>query len=104
VTARTRLRLLPDVPTVVEAGLELLVSESFGGIVGPAGTPVAIVKKLNAEINAAVRTPDFKARLAEIGAEPRIGTPDEFKSLLASELHRWTEMATASGVGAGPPR
>jgi len=104
VTARTRLSFLPNVPTVLEAGFEQLVSESFGGIVSPAGTPVTIVKKLNEQINAAVRTPVFKARLAEIGAEPRIGTPDEFKGLIATEFHMWAEMATASGAGAGPPR
>jgi tripartite-type tricarboxylate transporter receptor subunit TctC len=104
VTARTRLSFLPNVPTVLEAGFEQLVSESFGGIVSPAGTPVTIVKKLNEEINAAARTLEFKARLAEIGAEPRIGTPDDFRDLLAREFQMWAEIAKASGAGGGPQR
>jgi tripartite-type tricarboxylate transporter receptor subunit TctC len=103
VTSGTRLSFLPDVPTAIEAGFERLASDAFGGVVAPAGTPSSIVSKLNGDINAAVKTLEFKARLAEIGAEPITGTPEDFRSLLARELQKWANIARSAGLATEPP-
>ena len=85
----TRTPALPDVPTTAEAGYPKLSSPFWLGVVAPAGTPPAIVAKLNAAFREALGAPETRDRLANFGAEAKIGTPEEFGKLIANELALW---------------
>jgi tripartite-type tricarboxylate transporter receptor subunit TctC len=81
---------LPDVPTTKEAGYPKLDSPFWLGVVAPAGTPPAIIDKLNTAFRESMAPPETRARLATLGAEIKIGTPQAFGDMLAKELALWT--------------
>ncbi len=89
---------LPDVPTTVEAGMPQLISSVWFGLVGPPGTPKAVVDRLNAEVTKLLADPAFRKRLGDIGAEPLTGGPAEFAKRLAEEYARWGEVVKLSGA------
>jgi tripartite-type tricarboxylate transporter receptor subunit TctC len=91
---------LPDVPTTVEAGYPKLQAPFWLGVVAPAGTPRAIIDKLNAAFRDALSQPETRARLAAVGAEIKIGTPEDFGSMLAMELARWSAVVKAANITA----
>ncbi len=93
-----RFSKLPDVPTTAEAGYPKMLAPFWLGVVAPAGTPPAIVDKLNAAFRDSLSPPETRARLANLGAEIKIGTPAEFGKLLADELARWTAVAKAANI------
>jgi tripartite-type tricarboxylate transporter receptor subunit TctC len=99
VTTATRLEVLPDVPTVGEfvPGYE---ASSWNGIGAPKGTPVEIIDKLNKEINAALGDPKMKARLADLGGTPLLGSPADFGKLIADETEKWAKVVKLSGAKA----
>jgi tripartite-type tricarboxylate transporter receptor subunit TctC len=99
VTTATRSPVLPAVPTVAEtvAGYE---ASAATGIGAPAGTPAAIVEKLNKEINAALADPKVAAELAETGGTPLPGSPADFQKLIAGEIEKWNVVMKAAGVTA----
>ena len=97
VTSASRFPLVPDLPTMIESGVGDFVVTSFEGVVAPAGTPAAIVARLNASINEAVASPDIKARFAALGLEPSTGSPQEFARFFAAETRRWASVAAAVG-------
>jgi tripartite-type tricarboxylate transporter receptor subunit TctC len=97
-TGRTRSAQLPDLPTMIESGYPEFVSVSWSGVVAPAGTPAAIVAKLNAALNDSLNSPDIKATLAKLGADPRGGSPQDFAALIAEETPRWAAVVKAAGV------
>lgn len=88
---------LPDVPTFAETmpGFEV---GTWSGVYAPAGTPAAIVKKLNAEMLRALQDADFKSRLAKEGMEPLPSSPEEFGAYLRNEVERWSKAIKAAGV------
>ena len=98
VTTATRSSVLPDVPTMKEAGMSAFETSTWGGILAPAGTPVAVVAKLNAEINQALAAPDVRKRLQDAGIEPAGGTPAQFAAFIASEITKWGKVAQAAGI------
>ena len=98
VTSEARSVDLPDVPTMAEAGLSRLTRGFWTALMGPAGTPVGIVNKLNAEINASLGTPEMKASLAKLGYEPKAGSPQDFAALLTEEIEAWKEAARVAGI------
>jgi tripartite-type tricarboxylate transporter receptor subunit TctC len=77
---------LPDVPTTAEAGYPKLSSPFWLGVVAPAGTPPAIIAKLNGAFRETLGAPETRERLANFGAEAKIGTPEAFGKLIANEL------------------
>jgi tripartite-type tricarboxylate transporter receptor subunit TctC len=81
---------LPNVPTVVEEGFPKLQSPFWLGVVAPAGTPQAIIDKLNAAFRESLKPAETKALLAKLGADIKIGTPAEFGKMLDGELKLWT--------------
>ncbi len=83
---------LPDVPTTKEAGFPKIDSQFWLGVVAPAGTPPEIIAKLNAAFRETLAAPEVKSRLANLGADIKIGTPDEFRQMLAKELALWTQV------------
>jgi tripartite-type tricarboxylate transporter receptor subunit TctC len=98
VTGRNRSALLPEVPTLAEAGLPGYEAGSWYGILAPSGTPAAIVTRLNAEINAAIRQPEVRERLAAEGAEVVGGAPEEFAFHIRGELERMKKLVRTAGL------
>ena len=89
---------LPDVPTLAESGYPDFVLDAWTGVVAPAGTPTAVVAKLNAAINAGLQTPAAQASLAKFSAIAHTGTPDEFKKFLADQMHKWGAVVKLAGA------
>ncbi len=88
VTSAQRIQNLPNIPTLSESGLTGYETSSWYGILAPAGTPAAIVSKLNAEINKALQNPELRAKLAFEGAEPIGNSPEFFAAHIRNELVR----------------
>ena len=99
VTTKTRARALPDVPTMVEAGINFEQTVWFG-LFAPAGTPAAIVERLNKEIAEILKDPTFADRLMATGGTPLINSPTEMKSFVALEVDKWVKVARDSGAKA----
>ncbi|MFL6796007.1 MAG: Bug family tripartite tricarboxylate transporter substrate binding protein [Xanthobacteraceae bacterium] len=100
VSSATRNALAPELPTFVEEALPDFVALTFTGVVAPAATPAAIVNKLNAAINEAVKPAEFVAAMAKLGAEVRTGSPAEFATFLDRERSKWTDVITRTGIKA----
>jgi tripartite-type tricarboxylate transporter receptor subunit TctC len=98
VSAGQRWSELPDVPTLVETGYMDVPYDTVFGVVAPAGTPTAVIEKLNATINDGLRSPEVRELLAKIGIEPLIMTPREFADLIAREVPKWSAIVKATGV------
>jgi tripartite-type tricarboxylate transporter receptor subunit TctC len=93
-----RMTELPDVPTMVEAGLPDLRVITWNGFVAPAGTPDAIIGKLNAALNDALMSASIKETLATFGSEPLGGSPHEFAEFISVESKKWSEIIRLAGV------
>jgi tripartite-type tricarboxylate transporter receptor subunit TctC len=100
VTGATRSPLLPDVPTVSEAGLPGFDVTSWYGVFAPAAVSREIVNKLNNEIGAVITAPELKERLASLGAEPSVKTPEAFARYVHEEIVKWAKVVKASGAKA----
>jgi tripartite-type tricarboxylate transporter receptor subunit TctC len=98
VTTAKRSSLLPEVPTVAEAGLPGYEAGNWFGIFAPAGTPQAVVDKLNGAINAAMTSPQMKERLQSQGADPLSGTPQQLADLVKSELAKYAKIVKAANI------
>ena len=98
VAAKQRFALLPEVPTMEEAGLPGYEIRVWYGFFVPAKTPRAIVDKLHNETVRALGTDDVKARLAAIGTQPAGNGPDEFRPMVQAELQKWAKVARESGI------
>jgi tripartite-type tricarboxylate transporter receptor subunit TctC len=98
VTSPQRHPQLPDVPTMAESGIADFVLTFWSGVVAPAGTPTAIVARLNAAINDGLRSPQIEGTLAGIGAQTSPGSPQDFAQFIASETVKWTAIAKAAGM------
>ncbi len=86
------------IPTMVEAGVPGFVATLLTGIVAPAGTPPAVIGKLNGVINETLKAADMQELLTKFGSEPRIGSPQDFAAFLAGETKRWGDVAKAANV------
>jgi tripartite-type tricarboxylate transporter receptor subunit TctC len=93
-----RAKSLPDVPTADEQGLKGYNANTNGGFLAPAGTPKAIITKLNAEINAALKLPDVRAKLEGAGIEIQGGTPADYAAVIKSDLVKWGNVIKAAGI------
>jgi tripartite-type tricarboxylate transporter receptor subunit TctC len=98
ISSETRSPDLPDVPTMIESGVPDYAVLTFAGIVAPAGTPAAIVSKLNGAINTALKQPEVAAAMAKLGAEVRPASAQDFAAFLASEREKWEAVVKASGI------
>jgi len=98
VSSKGRDVLLPELPTIDEAGVPGYEQELWFGLLGPGGMPRAITTRLNAEIGRILADADTNARWAPIGIEPRPTSPQEFDRLVASEIALYTRIARAANI------
>ncbi len=97
-TGAQRWPVLPDVPTVAEQGVANYDVRSWAGLMAPAGTPAAIVDRLNAEVQKALLVPAVKARLEDMGGEARGSTPEEMKNMVASQTQKWIQVVSEAKI------
>jgi len=98
VTSAQRAPALPNVPTIAESGLPGFEATSWFGVLAPAGTPPEIIRRLNAEIDKWLQSPEGKEKLLAQGAVPAGGSPDEFAVYIRSETDKWAKVIKASGA------
>ncbi len=89
---------LPDVPTLVESGFPDFTIDAWTGVVAPAGTSPQIIAKLNAAVNAGLKTPEATATMARFSSITKTGTPHDFAAFIASEAPRWAGLVKAAGA------
>jgi len=98
VTSKDRWPELPETPTMREVGIFGFPAEVLFGLLAPAGTPEAIIHKLNGVINEGLQSDEVRANLDAIGVEARIGTPEEFAAALAEQEHEWRKVIEETGI------
>jgi len=98
VTTLKRVEVLPDVPSIAEAGLPGYEATQWFGLLAPAGTPRPIIDRLYQESSRALRSADMKERMTAEGLEVVGGTPEEFASYIRSETEKWTQVIKAAGI------
>jgi tripartite-type tricarboxylate transporter receptor subunit TctC len=99
VTSPKRLPAYPDVPTMSEQGIDLTI-QLWTGLLAPAGTPDAIVRKLNAEVQRILKLPDVRERILALNIEPQGSTPEQMTQLIAREIELWSGVAQANKISA----
>lgn len=98
-TGEARHPLLKDVPTLEEAGLKgFKDSVQWYGVVGPAGIPPDVVKRLNDSLNTVLKSPDLAEKLSSEALQPTPMTPDQFRQYIAGEVNRWGKLAHERGI------
>jgi len=100
ITSVTRHPAWPDLPTLAEAGIPDLEIVLWSGLLAPAGTPAAIVRKLQDEVARVVRLPEIRDRLAGMAIDPVGNTSDEFSRVIAADIAKWTAVAKAANIKA----
>src|SRR5215510_4858548 len=98
VTSAQRWPALPDVPTMIESGFPTFPQNAWSGVLAPVGTPAAVVDKLNAAINAGLKTPEAQANLAKLSALTQPGSPRDFAAFIADQGPKWAELVRLSGA------
>ena len=98
VSSAQRTSALPDVPTFIEGGVPDFVVNSWVGLLAPARTPAAIVKRLNTELNAVLADPAAREKLATLGIDPTPGTPEQFGDEMRRDLARYGAVVRAAGI------
>lgn len=99
-TAGRRTHAMPNVPTLAESGVPGYEAYTWFALYAPAGTPAPIVKKLHAEVSSAFQAPQVRSKLAEIGAEVALTTPEELATFQASETRKWHTVIRQAGIKA----
>jgi tripartite-type tricarboxylate transporter receptor subunit TctC len=98
VTSAKRSSVLPDLPTLAEAGVEGYQATSWYGVLGPKAVPADIVAKLNGELARIVHNPAMKVKFASLGIEPVTDTPQAFAAFIRSEMDKWRIVVTTAGI------
>jgi tripartite-type tricarboxylate transporter receptor subunit TctC len=99
-TGEQRSAAAPDIPTIAESGLPGYEAAISYGIFLPIGTPQALVDKLNAAVDATVRSPEVLKKFTDLGADPQFGTPKEFAAYVANDMTKWARIAKDAGLKA----
>ena len=98
VTQPTRAAIAPDVPTMIEAGVEGYSAGIWMGMLAPAGTPREVVDKLSRAANDAVKSPEVLSLLRTQGIDPLGGSPEDFARFIDDELKKWASVANDAGI------
>ena len=93
-----RTAILPNVPTIAEAGVPGYETQNWWGIAAPRGTPPTVIQKLNQEIAVVLKNPETEKRLRGEGAEPVLKSPDELGKYVAAEMDKWLKLAKIAGI------
>lgn len=93
-----RSKLLPDVPTVSEAGVPGYQADNWWGVIAPAGTPKSIVDRLYTEVSGIMNAEDTKKTFDSQGAEIDLRTPAEFGKFMEEEIAKWAKVVAAAGI------
>ncbi len=102
VTSPQRMTEYPDIPTMAEAGVAGVDVQLWAGLFAPAGTPPAIVNKVQSEIARIVKLPEVRARMRDLAIDPVGNTSDEFARMLTADIARWTVVAKAANIKIAP--
>jgi tripartite-type tricarboxylate transporter receptor subunit TctC len=97
-TGAKRPSIVPDVPTMIEAGMPGFDTAIWFGLTAPAGTPAPVIDKLSRAVREAIKSNDVIATWRPVGVDPRDGSADDLAALEATELKRWSEVAAAAGL------
>jgi tripartite-type tricarboxylate transporter receptor subunit TctC len=100
VSSATRVAALPDVPTLAEAGFPGFNDDTWVGVFLPAGTPAAIVQKLNDAINKSLQSADMRERLDALAFEPVGGSPQQFSAYVKAETAKWGKVVREGKITA----
>ncbi|MGZ5147332.1 MAG: tripartite tricarboxylate transporter substrate binding protein, partial [Burkholderiales bacterium] len=98
ITVKSRSALAPDIPTMAEAGVPGYEASIWNGLLAPAGTPRPIVNRLNEAVAQILKSPQAKERYANVGAEIRYDSPEEFRALIRSDVAKWAKVIRARGI------
>ena len=98
VTSAKRFPLYPELPTIAESGFPTYEALAWNGVMVPAGTPKAVIDRLNAEINAIFRMPDVLQKLHAAGFEPVGGTPEQFAAMISAEQEKWAPIIKSANI------
>ena len=100
VTSRARALVLPEVPTMIEAGMADYEVVLWTSLFAPAGTPRPVLEAVHAQAVKALQLADVRERMASLGIEPVGNTPEQLAAILKADLERWTAVAKSAGVKA----
>jgi tripartite-type tricarboxylate transporter receptor subunit TctC len=98
VASRSPSPLVPGLPTIAESGLPGFEADTWYGLLAPKGTPDAIVRYLNGEVARVLAKPEVKALLAQQGAQPAGGSPEEFLRFIRLEIAKWGSVIQSAGI------
>jgi tripartite-type tricarboxylate transporter receptor subunit TctC len=98
VTSAKRTAILPDIPTIAEAGVPGYEASIWWGVLGPAGMPRELVTKIHSEIGAILGEPESVKWLTLQAADPMTATPDDFRRLIAADISKWSKVAKEAGI------
>jgi tripartite-type tricarboxylate transporter receptor subunit TctC len=98
VTSATRIKAMPDVPTIAEAGLPGFAATGWFSVVARAGTPRPIVDKLNGVLMPYLKRPDVQDRLNALAITPLTSTPDELEKFVPAEIQKWAKVVKDAGI------
>ncbi len=98
VTGDARSPQLPDVPTMEQSGYGSIAATYWNGLLAPAGTPAAVVARLNAAVNQALAGPEVRAALSKLGSDPKSETPQAFAGFIAAEAERWGKVVRDANI------
>ena len=98
VSSAKRSSVLPDLPTIAEAGVPGYEFSTWYGVLAPAGTPKPIIAKINAAMVRGLKAPDLRGKLASQGMDPEPTTPEEFGTLIRSEIKKWGDVIRSAGI------
>jgi len=98
ISSAQRISIAPQIPTIAESGFPGFDVNPWWGILAPAGTDMAIVRKMNSEIGEILRTKEMIEFLATQGAEPLITSPDEFLRILQADVEKWAKVVKDAGI------
>src|SRR5262249_27629498 len=100
ISSPERHKQLPDLPTIAEAGVPSFQYSTWFGLMAPAGTPKALIDKINGDVHAVLKMPDVIERLSKIGSLPSPNKPEEFDAIIKADTARYAEVLKAAGIEA----
>ena len=100
VTSRDRVKALPQVPTIAESGVPDYQINAFHGILAPAGTPPAVIARLEKDITDVLKSPEVSKKLIDLGFDPVAGSAADFAAIIDRDLPVWADVVQKSGARA----